>query len=148
MSTQSRFHPSARAGYRTGGPARCRQFGYGTFLAAVLALTAVAAGAAGQWSNIFVNGRQLSVAEAVVLQQRLGTAIAPGYYLYNGQNGCWANLTSGASGCLQASGSYSSPSGSGEVNPDGSWSHYDRDSHFSVGGSADGCLYAGDWSNC
>lgn len=55
----------------------------------------------GYGSNIFINGRELTMAEAGQLQMQLGTLIAPGNYVVNAQTGCWANLTNGASGCYQ-----------------------------------------------
>ncbi|NJD05349.1 MAG: hypothetical protein FIA97_02485 [Methylococcaceae bacterium] len=106
------------------------------------------AAAAGYPSDVFVNGRQLTTADVAVLQNRLGVVIASGYYLVNPQNGCWANLSNGTSGCLGSSGSSVSRYGSGEWRSDGSWSRYDNTNGFSVGGTGDGCLYAGDWSNC
>ncbi|MGH9961457.1 MAG: hypothetical protein ACREBC_30730 [Pyrinomonadaceae bacterium] len=55
----------------------------------------------GYGSNIFINGRELTMEEAARLQMQLGTPIASGYYVVNAQTGCWANLTNGASGCYQ-----------------------------------------------
>lgn len=126
-------------------------FQRGCLLALLLAGALLCGGnakAAGYLSDVFVNGRQLTIAEVAVLQNQLGVVIAPGYYAVNLHNGCWANLSNGTSGCLGNSGSSVSRNGSGQWNSDGSWSRYDNMNGFGVGGTADGCIYAGDWSNC
>jgi len=143
----------ALAGARTAGRLGDSRdfFRCGAWLGLALACALGAAGrvdAASYLSDVFVNGRQLSIAEVAVLQNRLGVVIAPGYYAVNVHNGCWANLSNGTSGCLGGSGSSVSRYGSGQWNSDGSWSRYDNLNGFGVGGTADGCIYAGDWSNC
>ncbi len=68
-----------------------------------------------------------------------------------------SNPTTGAYEYYDSDGSYNygSRSGSGSVYSDGSSSHYiDRsitpgnNGGFSVGQDSNGCIYAGDWSNC
>ena len=70
----------------------------------------------------------------------------PGDYWLNSQ-GDW-----GVVGDVNARGNiygyaYATPHGSGERASNG-WSHYDNTTGMGVGGDSNGCLYAGDWSNC
>ena len=98
-------------------------------------------------SGVSINGQMLTITQLMVLQQQLGTQIPPGNYLVNFQNGCWANLSTGQSGCpgtVDVFGRY----GSGERTPNGDWSYYSNAAGGAVGGTGDGCLYAFDWSNC
>lgn len=97
-------------------------------------------------SGVSINGQVLTPKELATLETSIGTRIAPGNYAVNTYTGCWANLSTGASGC--PGGTYVGRNGSGEWNGAGDWSHYSNSSGFGVGGSSDGCVYAGDWSNC
>ena len=103
-------------------------------------------------SNVSINGYVLNWMELARLKQSLGYTVLPGAYLYNVQNGCWINSTSGASGCLgnqnSNAGIYTSRYGSGERNNEGDWSHYSNAAGGGVGGTGDGCVYAFGWSNC
>lgn len=96
-------------------------------------------------SDVTINGQRLTMQRLRLLEQELGFRIAPGNYLFNAYNQCWANLTTGQAGCL--GGAYISGRGSGEWNGRGDWSSW-SDYGGGVGGTADGCIYAGDWSNC
>ncbi|MGR9052543.1 MAG: hypothetical protein ACU84J_07835 [Gammaproteobacteria bacterium] len=109
------------------------------------ALGICGASVADSYSNVVINGQRLTVPQLQQLQRQLGYAVVPGNYLYNPYNQCWANLSNGQSGCV--GGSSTSRYGSGEWDGRGNWS-YRSDYGGSVGGSSDGCLYAGDWSNC
>ena len=102
---------------------------------------------ANNYSSVAVNGEVLTREQLYVLQVQLGTAIPAGNYLLDGQ-GCWLNLSSGASGCV---GSVSTHSryGSGERTSDGSWNQYSHAAEMGVGGTSDGCIYTTQgWSNC
>lgn len=99
-------------------------------------------------SNVSINGYLLSTAELASLEAQLGTRVMPGAYLYNPQNSCWLNTTTGHSGCLNNSDIYTSRYGSGERNANGDWSHYSNMAGGGVGGTGDGCVYAFGWSNC
>lgn len=108
-----------------------------------------------QSSNVSINGVWLSLDQVSYLEQQLGTRVNPGHYLVNYNNGCWANLTSGESGCItqpqsntQQAGVHVGRGGSGEWNGEGDWSYYNNHAGTGVGGTSDGCIYAGDWSNC
>ncbi|MCP5424768.1 MAG: hypothetical protein H6970_06825 [Gammaproteobacteria bacterium] len=116
-------------------------------LAGLLALS-TGAFSAPYASNVSINGYPLSTAELATLEANLGTRVMPGAYLYNQQNGCWLNTTTGYSGCLNNSGMYTSRYGSGERNANGDWSHYSDMTDGAVGGTGDGCVYAFGWSNC
>ena len=99
------------------------------------------------YSNVAVNGQVLTVQQLNVLQRQIGSAIAPGSYLLD-QQGCWVNLTTGASGCIGIVNTYSRY-GSGERTSDGSWNHYSNSAGIGVGGTSDGCIYTtSGWSNC
>jgi len=50
-------------------------------------------------TGVYVNGQELSLSELVTLQQQIGP-IAPGFYNYDSNSGCWVELSTGASGCL------------------------------------------------
>ncbi|MCG8667995.1 MAG: hypothetical protein MI867_01155 [Pseudomonadales bacterium] len=102
-------------------------------------------------SNVSINGYWLTWPELVNLQMHLGYQVLPGAYLYNPDNTCWVNTTTGASGCIanyNQSGIYTSRYGSGERNANGDWSHYSNAAGGGVGGTGDGCVYAFGWSNC
>ncbi len=100
-------------------------------------------------SDVSINGVPLTQAQKGQLEQSIGVEVLPGRYLVNFLNGCWMNVDTGAQGCTQAqTGIYNSRYGSGERYSDGSWSHYSNIAGGGVGGTADGCIYAGDWSNC
>ncbi len=103
---------------------------------------------ADNYSNVVINGQRLTVQQLRVLQNQIGTRVLPGNYLYNANNQCWANLNTGQRGCLgEKAGTRASRSGSGEWDSQGnwsSWSEYDG----GVGGTADGCIYTANWSNC
>jgi hypothetical protein len=99
-------------------------------------------------SNVSINGYLLNTAELASLEAQLGTRLMPGAYLYNAQNSCWLNTTTGHSGCLNNSGIYTSRYGSGERHANGDWSHYSNMAGGGVGGTGDGCVYAFGWSNC
>lgn len=87
--------------------------------------------------------------------------LPPGHYWLD-QNGYWGvmgnttplgNIYAGQQQQQQGyTGQYVSPGGSGQVNPDGSWSHYTENptgsGGYGVGGTSDGCIYTPDWSNC
>lgn len=104
---------------------------------------------ASEWSSVSINGQALTVDQVNTLQMQLGTQIYPGAYLVDYQSGCWLNSTTGASGCVGSqSQTVHSRYGSGERSSDGSWSHYSHSAGMGVGGTADGCVYAGSWSNC
>jgi hypothetical protein len=117
-------------------------------LAIAMSLFSLPAFAAG-YSNVAINGQVLTLSELANLQQQIGTRIAPGYYLVDTNTGCWLNQSSGASGCLgDSTVNYQSNQGSGAYDGNGNWNHYDSNSHWGVGGTADGCIYTPDWSNC
>lgn len=97
-------------------------------------------------SGVSINGYSLNANERAGLERYLGMAVPPGHYALNTYTGCWMNLSTGASGC--PSNSYVGAGGSGERNASGDWSYYSNTAGFGVGGTGDGCLYAGDWSNC
>ena len=100
-------------------------------------------------SNVAINGQILTVQELGALEMQLGARIAPGSYLVNMQNGCWANLTTGASGCPNTSVDTYSRYGSGSRDDQGNWNHYSEAAGGAVGGTADGCIYTTfGWSNC
>lgn len=101
-------------------------------------------------SNVIINGQPLSLGELAALEVQLGTRIAPGNYLFNPQNGCWSNLSTGQSGCLGGgSGAYNSRYGSGGRDAHGNWNHWSDLSGGAVGGTSDGCIYTSyGWSNC
>lgn len=109
-----------------------------------------AAGAANAngYSKVAINGQRLTVSQVEALERQLGARIAPGSYLYNANNGCWANLTTGQSGCLGGAASTFSRYGSGERNANGDWSYWSNIGGGAVGGSGNGCVYAFQWSNC
>ena len=104
-------------------------------------------------SNVTINGALLSQQQLITLQQQLGFKVNPGNYLVNFNNGCWMNMDNGTSGCVSNrsggnGGTYVGPGGSGEWNQQGDWSYRSNSSGMGVGGTADGCVYAGSWSNC
>lgn len=104
---------------------------------------------ASEWSSVSINGQQLTMTQLNNLQVQLGSQIYPGAYLVDYQSGCWLNSTTGASGCIGSQTTTThSRYGSGERTSDGSWSHYSHAAGMGVGGTADGCVYAGTWSNC
>lgn len=72
--------------------------------------------------------------------------LPPGHYWLDA-NGYWGVIGDPQPYGNLHEGSYVSRYGSGEQSSNG-WSHYDNLNNFSVGGDANGCLYAGDWSNC
>jgi hypothetical protein len=115
----------------------------------VLTVLLYSAGTGAQ-TNVYINGQQLTVEELASLQQQIGP-IAPGYYAYDYNSGCWANLSNGATGCLgnSSAGIYTTPYGSGEIYDDGSWDYYSNPAGGGVGGTSDGCIYTTyGWSNC
>lgn len=115
----------------------------------VLLMWSMLASAEHGGAQVFINGQQLRATEVATLEAQLGTRITPGYYAVNFQNGCWTNLSTGASGCLGgSSNSYASRYGSGERNAQGDWSHWSDLAGGGVGGTGDGCYYAFGWSNC
>ena len=118
-----------------------------TCLAGVLGVWALGAQAE---SPVRINGYLLSAQEVVALERQLGTRVQPGDYLVNPANGCWANLTTGTSGCpgMRSEGSYVGRGGSGEWNNQGDWSYYSNQGGGYVGGTGDGCIYTENWSNC
>lgn len=118
------------------------------FALAFGAVFQASAGPYGGGSDVSINGRPLSAAEVLALQKQIGIEVAPGNYLVDLQSGCWANLSNGTKGCLGNAGSYVSRSGSGERSSNGDWSHRENNTGMSVGGTGNGCIYAGDWSNC
>ncbi len=102
-----------------------------------------------RYSNVVINGQLLTVAEVNYLQQQIGMTIEPGYYLVDPSTGCWLNQSTGASGCLISNATqYQTPHGSGWSDGNGNWNHYDSYSRWGVGGTADGCIYTPEWSNC
>lgn len=111
--------------------------------ASVFASTAHAAA----WSNVAINGQRLTVEQLRALEASVGSRIAPGAYLVDAR-GCWLNMSTGQSGCLNSVNTYSRH-GSGERTSDGSWNHYSNSAGMGVGGTADGCIYTTTgWSNC
>ncbi|MAR90946.1 MAG: hypothetical protein SV765_06015 [Pseudomonadota bacterium] len=108
------------------------------------------AGVSAQASDVAINGVILSQKELAQLEKQLRTEILPGRYLVNVNNGCWMNLDSGAQGCVPSGqgGTYVGRGGSGEWNRNGDWSYRSNPAGMGVGGTGDGCIYAGDWSNC
>lgn len=99
------------------------------------------------WSDVAINGQRLTTEQVHQLEIGIGSRIAPGAYLVDA-NGCWANLTTGQTGCL-ASISTFSRYGSGDRTSDGSWNHYSNSAGMGVGGTSDGCIYTTTgWSNC
>ncbi len=100
------------------------------------------------WSNVAINGVRLTTAQLSLLEANLGTRVQPGSYLTDA-NGCWVNMTTGASGCLNQSGDVHSRYGSGSRYSDGSWNHWSELPEMGVGGTSDGCIYTTvGWSNC
>jgi len=123
-----------------------------TRLLSVFCLTCLLSGqvAANGWSNVAINGVRLTTAQLSALEANIGSRIAPGSYLSH-PNGCWINLTTGASGCLGQSGSgdVHSRYGSGSRNSNGDWNHWSNAAGAGVGGTGDGCIYTTmGWSNC
>ena len=103
---------------------------------------------ADNYSNVAINGQRLTMQELRMLEKQLGSRVISGSYLYNAYNQCWANLTTGKTGCLSGgAGSRASGSGSGEWDGRGNWSSW-SDYGGGVGGTADGCVYTATWSNC
>lgn len=99
-------------------------------------------------SDVIINGRLLSYAEKVALENSIGTRIAAGNYVSDGD--CWANLSNGTSGCLSSSTvNSSSRYGSGERSSNGDWNHWSNAAGGAVGGTSDGCIYTTfGYSNC
>lgn len=98
-------------------------------------------------SNVIINGLPLSVTQLHALETSVGVRVAPGAYMVNAQ-GCWLNMSTGQSGCLNKFSTYSRY-GSGERTSDGSWNHYSNSAEMGVGGTSDGCIYTtSGWSNC
>jgi hypothetical protein len=126
---------------------RCKAHFAHILVAGLILFAAEGAMANNRYSNVSINGQVLTVQQLNVLQMQLGTTVAPGRYLLD-QQGCWANLTTGATGCIGSVNTYSR-NGSGERTSDGSWSHYSNPAGTGVGGTADGCIYTTTgWSNC
>jgi len=102
--------------------------------------------------TVIINGFQLTDEQIASLETYIGTAVVPGNYLVNPQNGCWLNTWTAESGCgiggNSGGGEYASGYSSGEWTSGGDWSHHSDIAGGSVGGSADGCVYAFGWSNC
>jgi hypothetical protein len=109
---------------------------------------------ADSWSWVVINGQTLTTEQLHDLEMQLGAQIPAGNYLVNWNNGCWANLATGASGCLGQSGGSDSVDvfsryGSGSRNSNGDWNHYSNAAGMGVGGTGDGCYYTTEgWSNC
>ncbi len=98
-------------------------------------------------SNVIINGLALSVTQLQALETSVGGRVAAGAYILNAQ-GCWLNMSTGQSGCLNKVTTYSRY-GSGERTSDGSWNHYSNSAKMGVGGTSDGCIYTtSGWSNC
>jgi hypothetical protein len=119
----------------------------GKWVACVALSAAAAAVQADAMSGVSINGQMLTVTQLMLLQQQLGTQIPTGNYLVDPMNGCWANMSTGQSGCpgtVDTFGRY----GSGERSSNGDWSYYSNAAGGAVGGTGDGCVYAFDWSNC
>jgi hypothetical protein len=113
---------------------------------------------ANNYSNVEINGTRLTVQQVRILENQLGSRVYPGRYLYNANNQCWANLTTGQSNCNGGgsssntsrngqAGMRASRTGSGEWDGQGNWSSY-SEYGGSVGGTEDGCYYTANWSNC
>lgn len=120
------------------------------YLAALLCFSCISNVGAHHMTNVYINGQELSVADLQALQQQIG-AVAPGYYAYDYNSGCWANLSTGTSGCVGGNnaGIYTTPYGGGENYSDGSWNYYSNPAGGGVGGTSDGCIYTTyGWSNC
>lgn len=102
-----------------------------------------------EMSGVIINGNRLNVLQLQAVEMHLGYKIMPGTYLLNFQNGCWLEVNRNDRGCIayQNSGVHSRY-GSGERSSDGSWSHYSNAAGMGVGGTADGCVYTANWSNC
>ena len=108
------------------------------------------------FSNVVINGYQLTQQELMALEYQLGGTVAPGNYLVDPSNGCWANLSNGTSGC--PNNAYGAPNGSvdtysrygsGSYDSQGNWNHYSNAAGGAVGGTSDGCVYTTfGWSNC
>ena len=116
---------------------------------------------------VSINGEQLSGAQVAALEAELGMAIPDGNYLVDPENGCWADLTNGTSGCVSddagyagdyeyaddygdaGGGEYVGRWGSGSYDGAGNWNHYSSAAGGAVGGTSDGCIYTTfGWSNC
>jgi len=132
-------------------------------IATVILFTTWSAGALSEpYSRaISFNGEQLSSAQVAALETELGMAIPDGDYLVDPESGCWANLTTGISGCANesagyaddydrsGSGEYVGRWGSGSYDGAGNWNHYSSAAGGAVGGTSDGCIYTTfGWSNC
>ena len=107
------------------------------------------------WSNVAINGFTITQQQLDLMQEQLGYRVPAGNYLVNYQNGCWVNVSNGQGGCpgtnqqqQTTSSTYNSRYGSGEQYSNGDWSYYSNVAGGGVGGSNDGCIYAGSWSNC
>jgi hypothetical protein len=100
-------------------------------VAALLSATVVCAEAQVYYT---INGQPVSQAMA---QYMAANGLLPGAYWYDPRSGNW-----GVVGSARPRGNIA---GAGRRAP---WSHYDSDSHFGVGGDSNGCIYAGNWSNC
>ncbi len=120
-----------------------------TQICLVLALLASQPLQAKGLAPVSVNGIQLTQAQWRALEATLGGPVPPGHYLTNPQ-GCWVNLTTGASGCLNGGGGdVHSRYGSGSRDGRGSWNHWSNAAGGAVGGTSDGCIYTSfGWSNC
>jgi len=123
-------------------------------LIALLALCSLASFAlADGYSNVAINGQVLTQQQLAELEMQIGGRIAPGSYLVDMMSGCWANLSTGSSGCPSAApgGSVDIDSryGSGSRDAEGNWNHYSNAAGGAVGGTSDGCVYTTfGWSNC
>jgi hypothetical protein len=122
---------------------------YRKIILVLTALTSHQVAMADGWSDVAINGQRLTSVQLQVLEQQIGSKVAPGIYLAD-VNGCWLNLSNATSGCLgQGSVTTFSRYGSGERNNNGDWNHYSRSAEMGVGGTSDGCIYTtSGWSNC
>ena len=95
-----------------------------------------------------VNGQPVDLATQAYL---INQGLVPGDY-WLAQNGNWGVMGSGMPMGNIHAGITTGPGvlgGSGEIYGNGSWSYgSDYGPAGGVGGPADGCVYAGDWSNC
>ncbi len=102
-------------------------------------------------SDVSINGYWISKVQLQKFEHQLGTKIPAGHYLVNFYSGCWKNLSNNTGGCMNLngnSGMYVGRAGSGEWNRSGDWNYYSNAAGMGVGGTANGCIYTENWSNC
>ncbi len=117
-------------------------------IALALALAAGLMGPAAAQASYTINGQAVDYQTQAMMAQ---AGLMPGHYWLM-PNGNWGVMGSVQpfgniyAGITQGPGALG---GSGEIYGNGSWSYGGPYGPAGgVGGTADGCVYAGDWSNC